>query len=149
MLVLAPLPALLVAGAFDGGPTSRRIALLRWTHVATLVVLSLCTLEWVTSRGGLSGDYGVDFATRRAQAEAVMARVDGPPGVPGQSATSTSGFSCHGVEDEVEWIVRWLAADAAAALAPRLHGVQVCDHWASHDGVATYEWLVTSAAAHH
>ena len=72
VLVLAPLPAVLVAGMFDGtllpGWARQTLMALRWTYVIALLFVTVSIGTWLSDRGGARGDYGIVFAVRDRQA---------------------------------------------------------------------------------
>ena len=143
-LILAPLPALLAAGAFDGdGEMPRALAVLRWTHLALLGLLSFAVVQWVAARGGASGDYGVDFATREAQAQALLELLDGARTTAG--AGSASGLDCDSVNAEVLWIARKRAPARADDLDARASEYQLCAAWRKRGAQSEYAWRLQPA----
>jgi hypothetical protein len=75
VLILAPLPALLVAGAFDGPLAHRRLQraldVVRWTYVVALTCLTIAISSWLQDRGGSPADFGVTYGVRE-QARAAL-----------------------------------------------------------------------------
>ena len=120
VLVLAPLPALLAAGAFDGKRTrdwlAATLALWRWTYVSLLACLTVATYLWVARRGDGGGDFGVTFAVREAQARALLAIGNSAPaaiqGPVDGTAVADGDLGCQPLPIEVRWIVRSLDAHA-------------------------------------
>lgn len=140
VLVLAPLPALLVAGAFDDDAQPPRwLHALRVVHVVALGALTAGSVAWVTGRGGSLGDYGAGYARKRAQAEAMLAHVQRRTDVPTSDPAGITGLPCHPPNWEIDWIARRLARPEDK---PRLRGAVVCDRWTERDGVSVYEWSV-------
>ena len=143
VLVMFPLPALLIAGAFDPEENvapARGWTWLRWAHVGLLGILSASTIVWVTGRGGSEGDYGVGYDCQYRQARAVIAALKKED--PSRFETAPrSAFSggCHPLEHEVRWIARWLAPELDA----RMNGVRLCEGWlADGKGDVQYRWAV-------
>jgi hypothetical protein len=142
VLVLSPLPALLMAGGFDGEAepslATKWLHRLRWTHLALLGVLTLTTLHWLAARGGADGDYGVGYATRLQQAREIVSMAE--RGVePGKlKPVESLPTQCH----PPELVTVWLSIQ----LDPRSHGflesVRVCESWVESDGRAELRWEV-------
>jgi hypothetical protein len=147
VLTLAPLPALLVAGAFDG-PRSRAwitrvVDVWRLMYVVALLGLTIVTQAWLASRGGAAGDYGVIYAVREAQAKSIVSRIDSR--LPGRAygwgeVRPEEGLTlgCGPVPVEVNWIARWLEPQYAEAPATRT----LCDNWIEQRGRLVYRWTV-------
>jgi hypothetical protein len=134
-LVLSPLPAALLAGAFDGrfprAWVERLFLTLRWTCVLTLMLLSIVTGRWLSDRGGSRGDYGVVYGVRSQQAAALFGGT-APPARP-------EGLVCHEPPGEVAWI----AARVYRLPTPVNPGL-LCDGWtADADRPSlSYRWSV-------
>jgi hypothetical protein len=146
VLMLAPITAVLPAGAFD--PPIRRPwiarALTAWriAYVAVLLVLTVVTGAWLAARGGAQGPYGVAYAIRKAQAESIVSRMRSEPArrVPEAGelgpADTPASVDCGTIPVEVNWLVRWLAPDRPD-FPPSL---SLCDTWLDRaDGLA-YRW---------
>ena len=135
VMALAPLSALLVAGAFDGparhGWIARALAGWRIAYVAALFALTVATETWLAGRGGAAGDYGVAYFQRKAQAEMIVSR---SPGVYVRPAS----FRCYLPPSEVEWLVEWMAPGRTATM-PMPH---LCDEWVDRDGDLIYQWVM-------
>ena len=148
VLVLAPLPALLAAGAFDAPSLSARISALllwwRWTYAASLLALTILTTAWIAGRGGATGDYGVTFAIRRDQARALQSRLRVPPLASGPmtdevGAAELATFECHRIPGQVVWLLGWLDGGTLAAV----NDFQLCDRWVGVGGdEAVYRWTL-------
>jgi hypothetical protein len=146
-LILAPLPAVLMAGAFDG-PLRRawmERALLGWriAYVAAMLGLTVATGAWLTGRGGAAGDYGVAYRIKEAQAQAVVARLQsGEPPVSDPSKPSAkadnSSLTCAALPIEVNWLVNFIDP-SHPAIPP---GLRLCDGWIEEDGRLVYQWAV-------
>jgi hypothetical protein len=135
VLILAPLPALLMSGAFDGeSRLERRVA--RWItggrvlYLASLCCLTVGTLSWLGERGGAEGDYGIAYRVRVAQAEAVLGRAP--------SYDAAGGLVCRPLPVEVAWLAQWKAPGYAAPPPTYV----LCDGWQAADGRTTYRWTV-------
>jgi hypothetical protein len=147
VVTLAPLAAVLAAGAFDGPLARPRLAsalmLWRWGYVAALLGLTMLTQSWLASRGGAAGDYGIAYRIRLAQAQAVVDRLEmrtpasyahwGEIG----SGDATS-VRCHRLPVQVEWIVRWLGPRQTQGL----QSVQLCDEWVDRQDRFVYQWTI-------
>ncbi len=144
VLVLSPLPAALVAGAFDGrfrwNWLERTVHLWRWTYVAALCALTLSTGLWLGERGGSRGDYGIAYAVREAQAKAVLDRERDANGRFADMGESDQPLlDCHPVPVEVRWIVGWLNHQGAMPDTPTL-----CEAWIQRTNALAYRWTVVS-----
>lgn len=134
-LILAPLPALLAAGAFDRSPAvfDQAWLRLRWLYTGTLAILTALTVIWLANRGGSGGDYGATYQQRRLQAEAIIAFARGS----GDAATTADpSLHCAPATDETAWLVRWLDPSADAAIGK----VLICDDWTPVSGDREYKW---------
>ena len=64
-LILAPITALLPAGAFDRPMQApwltRALGVIRIAYVLALLVLSATTVSWLSDRGGAAGEYGIAY----------------------------------------------------------------------------------------
>jgi hypothetical protein len=146
-LILAPLPAVLAAGAFDGSlrrAWMRRV-LLGWrvAYVAAMFGLTVVAGAWLTGRGGAAGDYGVSYAIRKAQAQAVVARLQsGEPPVsdPPKPLAKADNLplNCGLLPIEVNWIVN--AIDPSHPQIPP--NLRLCDNWIEEEGRLVYRWTV-------
>jgi hypothetical protein len=139
-LMLAPLPAVLAAGAFDGSlrrPWMRR-ALFGWrvAYVAAMLGLTVVTGAWLTDRGGAAGDYGVAYRIKEDQARAVVERLTST--TPNQLAENAPALVCNELPVEVNWIVN-LIDPSHSPIPPNL---RLCDNWLEHNGRLTYQWTV-------
>jgi Dolichyl-phosphate-mannose-protein mannosyltransferase len=138
VLVLSPLPAALVSGAFDGLFTrpwiERTLLLWRWAYVAALFCLTTSTGWWLSQRGGAKGDYGIAYAVREQQARAVAESVD-PTRM--REARLQAPLVCHEPVNEVRWIGTWV--HGAQATIP---SVQICDGWIRQGAAEAYRWTV-------
>jgi hypothetical protein len=147
VLVLAPLPAVLPAGAFDGSlPRQwmvRTLEVWRWMYVAALLILTVLTGHWLGHRGGSLGEYGVAFEIKDTQARALSERLTTQPSATtGRVLTSESeelaGLNCHNVPIEVRWLVEWRGGLAAA----NLERFELCDAWFDAAGDKAYRWAI-------
>lgn len=146
-LILAPLPAVLAAGAFDG--SLRRVWMRRvlfgWrvAYVAAMFGLTVVTGAWLTGRGGAAGDYGVAYVVREAQAKSVLSRLGrGPAGhfyeLGELSGTEENVPTCGVLPIEVNWLVGRI--DRSHPEIPSSY--RLCDNWIEQDGRLTYRWTV-------
>jgi hypothetical protein len=144
VLALAPLPALLAAGAFDGRMPrwlERTATVWRIGYTASLLGLTLVTESWIAHRGGSMGDYGITYRVVDAEARAAESvTLDTPFSVhrsDGGFVPSDLSLPCHAASDEVRWVARQVHH---RAIEP--HPILVCDRWSEqHDGVV-YVWAV-------
>jgi len=145
VLILAPLPSLMVAGAFDPPALSERVAsilhTLRWAYLAALLCLGVGTQAWLVSRGGAEGDYGIMYGVREAQARAALALNAGEPHpdemlvIPEEKAR-TGG--CNEVGGEVTWLIRQWKGEAFQVSKD----VKLCQLWYDVPGGKQYGWRV-------
>ena len=147
MLTLAPLTAVLAAGAFDG-PLPRTWmtrALFGWrfAYVAALLGLTIVTQTWLASRGGARGDYGIAYNIREAQAQVAVDYLESR----GSNAFFKRGearpgeglaLDCHGFPAELQWIVRSMDPTPTRTL----DSLSLCDYWVEADGRLVYRWTV-------
>ena len=105
-LILAPITAVLPAGAFDGPTQSlwltRVLGAIRVAYVLALFALSATTLSWLSERGGSAGEYGIAYRTRVLQARTLASGV-------GRVTTPDPELACHAIPVEVAWIADWLS----------------------------------------
>ncbi len=152
-LMLAPLPAVLAAGAFDGTlhPTAQsprgggpglprawmRRALFAWrvAYVAALCGLTVVTGAWLTERGGAAGDYGVAYRIKEEQARAVLDRLRAAAAP--IDTESNPALVCGVLPAEVNWIV-----NATDPSHPETAGVRLCHNWIEQNGRLVYRWTV-------
>lgn len=150
VLALAPLPALLLAGAFElPGFETRWTCGLRWLragHAASLLALTAGTLVWIGERGGAAGDYGVSYSVRFAQAKAWNGVEKAVPGA-GLSAEEVALFRdhperCGRLPAEVDWLAGWVGRfeEPRQGGAPKI----LCEAWVLSEGRGTYRWAVLS-----
>lgn len=133
VLILAPLPALLISGAFDPSRSTRWLRWMRWVrwgHVASLALLTTGTLLWVSARGGSSGDYGVTYRIRLEQARAIAE--DGVADVRGDR-----DLACGSPRSEIRWLLSHRLG--AGASSGRL---QLCEGWRDHGTHREYVWAL-------
>jgi len=99
-------------------------------HVTSLGLLSLSLLLWLGARGGSSGDYGIAYHIRVAQARAIVygTGADGP---------DPSGLRCNTPTSEV----RWLVIHAIGTRDVPGH-VQLCEGWLDRDTHREYVWTI-------
>jgi len=133
VLILAPLPALLIAGGFDprrASPWLAWIRWVRWAHAASLALLTAGVLLWVGARGGSSGDYGVAYRVRLEQARAIAR--GGPV-----HERNGPDLECGALTPEIEWL-----------LVHELHvpempdRVQLCEAWRDGGTHSEYVWAL-------
>jgi len=147
VLVLTPLVAALTAGAFD--PVAPRLiarafVVCRVLYSVALFALTTVTLAWVAERGGAAGDYGVAYATRKAQAETIVSLRSGraAPDFSAlgerRSTDASASLTCAPPPIEVDWLVRWLDQSAAGRGA----AATICDGWVDEGGAAAYRWWI-------
>jgi len=147
-LILAPLPAVLAAGAFDA-PFRRawlKLALSGWrlAYVAAMLGLTIVTGAWLTGRGGAAGDYGVGYGIKAAQAAAVLARLKSV--APNQvhdsgelpASDQNPALTCRPLPIEVNWIVNSIDP-SHPDIPPTL---RLCDIWLEQGGHLVYRWRV-------
>ena len=147
VLTLAPLPAVLAAGAFDG-PLARdwmprAFALWRVAYVAALLGLAITTGVWLVERGGADGEYGIAYAVRLAQAKSIQSRMAALPNEPfydlGELRPGEQMVpACGPVPVEMRWLVRWI--DPSHRQVP--DSFQLCDRWTETGGVYVYRWTL-------
>jgi hypothetical protein len=145
-LILAPLPALLAAGAFDDplmrGWLVRLLAGWRLAYVIALLGLTIATGAWLAGRGGVAGDYGIAYAIREAQARSIVIQLNSRPPEHyydlGELRPSEKNktLTCGPPPIEVEWIVRSLDP-SHPGVPPRF---LICDGWLEEDGSLVYRW---------
>lgn len=139
-LILAPLPAVLAAGAFDGSPGRAwlRRVLLGWrvAYVAAMLGLTVVTGAWLTGRGGAAGDYGVAYATREVQARAVLEQLRSA--APIAQGDLNPPLTCGLLPVEVNWIVN--ALDPAHPDIPP--NLRLCDNWIEENRRLVYRWTL-------
>ncbi len=147
VLILSPLPALLVGGAFDGriarGWIVESLHLWRWTYVAALLTLSVLSGAWLSARGGSAGDYGLTYHTRVAQATAVAQRLDGASATvvdPPESLGAARPADCDAAPTEVMWLIRWIHGGNL----PPAESIRVCGAWVGRQGRRVYQWRLLS-----
>ena len=151
-LMLAPLPAVLAAGAFDGtlhptaqsprggGPGLPRAWMTRvlfgWriAYVAAMCGLTVVAGAWLTERGGAAGDYGVAYRIKEKQAQAVLERSKSTTA--GQLAETPPALACNVLPVEVSWLVNWI--DPARSQVPP--SLRLCDNWLERNGRLVYQW---------
>jgi len=148
VLALAPITALLAAGAFDGpsrgAGVARTLVTWRLSYVAALLALTIVTEAWLTNRGGAAGDYGITYLHREAQARSIVSRLESqPPSIayalgemPPEEKPAT--LACGPVPVEVNWIVRWL--DQKQTQVPQTF--RICDAWLDQGNGLVYRWTV-------
>jgi Dolichyl-phosphate-mannose-protein mannosyltransferase len=149
VLALMPLPLILAAGAFDGplpAPLARAVSAWRWLYVVTLLALTVAAGGWLAARGGSSGDYGVTFEIKEAQARAVLSRLRNEPAVTNGERGEVSmheGLTpgCQALSPEVRWIAGWLEGRPV----PALERFQVCGTWESDGHEPRYRWAIREA----
>jgi hypothetical protein len=131
-LILAPITALLPAGAFDS-PTQPRwmtfaLGTTRVIYVTALLMLSATTLSWLSQRGGAAGEYGVAYRTRLLQARMLASGV-------GRVATADADLKCDAVPVEVVWLADWMSPG-------RRHddGVVLCENWIDEKNEVVHHW---------
>jgi hypothetical protein len=133
VLVLAPLPAALVAGMFDDvrieGWARQTLMAARWTYVLALLLVTLSLGSWLSERGGARGDYGVVYAVRDRQAAALRHASDFTDAAP--------RLSCHQPPGEVMWIIERVHRAPAPPGTPA-----ICDGWTNEAGQDRYRWSV-------
>lgn len=147
-IILAPLPAVLAAGAFDGpfrrAWLERVLSGWRLAYVAAMLGLTIVTGAWLTGRGGAAGDYGIAYAIREAQANAVLARLKaaapGPFSDRGElpEGDQNSELTCGVLPVEVSWIVN--SIDPSHPDVPS--SLRLCDNWIEQDGRLVYRWRI-------
>jgi hypothetical protein len=144
ILVMAPLPALIVAGAFEldtvRDRTGRFWHALRWTHIALLGMLSAAIIGWVSRRGGSDGDYGVSYGVRHNQAQALIAKLEGDnPSEFENGGQASLASGCRYPNEEVIWIVKWLAP----SLVSQASGSKICEGWQPDGkGDFVFRWVL-------
>jgi hypothetical protein len=143
VLVLAPLPALLSGGAFDGAMPRVLTKILTVTRVAYVVALAVLTIglqNWLFSRGGTHQDaYGVAYSMRVVQAEAVARGIAGTQ-VSSVDPRSSAGLDCRELPDELIWLAERVDRGAPEAVARRPQFI--CDGFTGPAGRQRYEWLL-------
>jgi hypothetical protein len=135
VITLTPLVAILPAGGFDPPWLRPRLAQLlvgwRVAYVVALFGLTVTTGSWLIRRGGASGDYGVAYFHRLAQADAIASRDIGvlvrPP-----------TFACSLPPIELRWLIEQTTSGRSAE-RPLPY---VCEAWVDRDGGLVYEWVV-------
>jgi hypothetical protein len=150
VLILSPLPAVLTAGGFDGRIRrdwlARSLHVWRWAYVASLLSLTVLTGEWLARRGGSAGDYGVIYAIREAQANAIVSRSRSPAhsqplGRGALQAGEPPMSDCSQVPPEVTWIVEWIGS-------PERHIADrfvLCSGWLPQPAGSVYRWTIRDA----
>jgi Dolichyl-phosphate-mannose-protein mannosyltransferase len=149
VLILAPLPALLASGAFDGwlarGRFARAFSYTRWSYAIVLGCLTFATFWWFQDRGGKRDS--ITYGVREAQARAIMApQPDRSSSVYETDGTITSADpsgvrNCGPVPQEVKWIIEHVAGRPTP-----LDSVRLCDAWREQDGRLRYRWTIRAAA---
>lgn len=146
-LILAPLPAVLVAGAFDGKLTRAWLKRLlfgwRVAYVIAMLGLTVVTGAWLTGRGGAAGDYGVAYRIKVEQAKDVLARLQSgeqPVSDPPKplAKADNSSLTCAELPVEVNWLVN--AIDPVHPEIPP--GLRLCDGWIEQNGQLVYHWRI-------
>ena len=138
-LILAPITALLPAGAFDS-PTQPRVAersrLARFAiaYVLALLVLSATTLLWLSERGGAAGEYGIAYRTRVLQARMLASGV-------GRVVAPDPELKCASVPVEVAWLADWLSPARRNDDA-----VLLCEDWILERDQLIHRWQFAVAA---
>jgi hypothetical protein len=143
VLVLMPLPALLVSGAFDGTLGRRltqALTVMRIAYAVALLVFTITMQNWIFNRGGATfgstGGYGVAYSARLAQARAIVGHVHSDGGV--ESVLPPDQLDCHRLPQELLWLSNWAGAEAGTASAP--HQLQLCDGFIGPEGSVKYQW---------
>jgi hypothetical protein len=145
VLALTPLPALLAAGAFDpphNASIARALTAWRIAYIVSLALVTVTTLTWLNDRGGASGDYGVAYNRRMAQATSIVARRHHQTRTPatalGELPSSAPGLTCAPAMFEVPWLVHWLEGGNTDEQIP----ITVCDAWTEDGGRRVYRWTI-------
>jgi hypothetical protein len=146
VLTLAPVTAMLPAGAFD--PPDRRAAIARtltaWriVYIAGLLALTVATESWLADRGGAAGPYGVTYNVRIAQADTIVRRLAAIPHEPAagelRAGDPSSALSCALVPPELIWLVRW--RDGGRHTIPAT--LEICDGWIAEGDRLVYRWTI-------
>jgi hypothetical protein len=152
ILILAPLPAVLAAGGFDGRLQRQWMAnvLAGWrvAYVLALLGLTVTSQAWLERRGGAAGDYGVSYAMRRAQARTIVSRLNsrhrGDASALGElrGGEANPRLPCGEIPTEVGWMVRWI--DPSQPGIPQ--SFQLCDGWLRMNQGLVYRWALRSPA---
>ena len=131
-LILAPITALLPAGAFDSATQPRWLTVAlgatRIAYVIALLVLSATTLSWLSERGGAAGEYGIAYRTRVLQARTLASGV-------GRVTAPDPELKCAAVPVEVAWLADWLSpADRND------DAVVLCEDWILERDDLVHRW---------
>ncbi len=148
VLTLAPITAMLPAGAFDP-PVQRRLvarALTVWrlAYVAALCALTVTTGTWLANRGGAPGAYGVAYYITKAQAETIIRRAGSQPtSLSAQTAElgpddASGALACRPIPPEVHWLVGWL--DRGRTSIPS--NLELCETWIGTESQLGYRWKI-------
>jgi hypothetical protein len=133
VLILAPLTALLISGAFDPRVRTPWLRYMQWVRAAYVVSLCLLTtgiLLWIGAREGSSGDYGVTYRVRLEQARAIA------QGAWAQSHVA-SDLQCGPVRPEIRWLLVH-----AFGVSESADSVQFCEAWRDHGTHREYLWAL-------
>jgi len=141
LMILAPLTALIPAGAFDSHTLNvwvrRGLGAVRIAYVLSLLALSTTMLMWLVQRGGAAGEYGVAYSIRESQARYLASGV-------WRSEITTFPAKCGGVPAEVSWLANWMAPS-------RIQdddSVVLCDDWVEGDNDdLVYRWRLATKAS--
>jgi hypothetical protein len=135
-MILAPITALLPAGAFDDARLPRwavgALGITRVAYVIALAVLSASTVKWLADRHGAAGEYGVAYRIREQQARTLASGI-------GRVASASSELKCGPVPSEISWL-----ADRIAPTRARDESVMLCDEWITVPGDLAYQWQFAS-----
>ena len=146
VLALAPLMALLPAGAFDAPNLRRSVVLLltvwRVAYVVALLALTVVTGVWLANRGGAMGPYGVAYYITKAQAESIVRRAGSQTTLPSRETGElgpddiSDEVACRPIPSEVKWLVGWLDENRTA-IPPAL---ELCETWIDGSEGLAYRW---------
>jgi hypothetical protein len=145
VLVLAPLPALLAGGAFDGAVPrviARTLTMTRIAYVVALAVLTIGLQNWLFTRGGTHEDaYGVPYSVRVAQARSITQRMSGADGVT-TAPDIPEGLKCRELPAELIWLVERVDPEAPRARVQK--PLSLCDGFTGPEGRRRYRWMLKS-----
>jgi hypothetical protein len=140
LMILAPLTALIPAGAFDSRSLNvwvqRGLGAIRIAYALSLLALSTSTLIWLVERGGAAGEYGVAYSIRESQARYLASGV-------WRSESTTFPTKCGSVPVEVSWLANWMAPSRV----PDDDSVVLCDDWVEGNDDLVYRWRFATKAS--
>jgi hypothetical protein len=144
VLVLAPLPAVLAGGGFDGTlprVVTRILAVTRVAYVVALAALTIALQNWLFSRGGTHHDaYGVPYSIRVEQARTITQRWSAGD-ASSRDSEIPAELECRELPAELIWLVERIAPGRPLQQRPLL----ICDGFTGPEGSRRYRWVLKSA----